>query len=175
MIWVKPRNHQSGRTDHICEVTAWLPLIWSVLKHMQVTQHHDNTFSRGSWTWPPWVICIPDFNHKIGSATHFVLSEVLFLTNFSQEEEMDNLEATPRCNEILETSNCVPIQGGWLTNPTTTEIITVAWRYSVCSLSFPCRNSYAESFSIILVDKARIAIDFDCFLVGHVTWVHLWQ
>ncbi len=37
-------------------------------------------FSRGLWTWPPWVICASAFNHKIGNAAHSGVSGVLFFT-----------------------------------------------------------------------------------------------
>ncbi len=37
--------------------------------------------TRDLWTWPPWVICAPAFNHKIKNAAHSGVSEVLFVTN----------------------------------------------------------------------------------------------
>ncbi len=94
-------------------------------------------FSRGLWTWPPWVICASPFYHNKGNAAHSGVSEVFFHEVLQVEEttvkEMDNWKAIPRDNVILKISNGVPIQDGWPTDPITTEIIT-----SRCGLTMMC-------------------------------------
>ncbi len=67
----------------------------------------------------PWVIYARTFYHKIGKAAHFWTPTVLFFTKFHKQ--------------ISLISNGAPIQGGWPTDPISTEMITPP-----CGLIMPC-------------------------------------
>ncbi len=120
-------------------------------------------FSRGLWTWPPWVICAPALNHKIGNAAHSGVSEVLFFAKSYKWKKQQWKEWTTG-RLLLET-----MRFWW--SPTVREfkmaarrmwsqkkskLLHLAWQWSNYSLLFPCSISYAESFVICLRNKAYV-------------------
>ncbi len=86
----------------------------SVNTYMELDISKLNNFSRGLWTWPPWVICAPAFNYKIRGFWSFVLHEILQVEE-TTVKEMDNWKVTPRDNVLLKISNSAPISR-WLTD-----------------------------------------------------------
>ncbi len=75
-------------------------------------------------------MCSPAFNHKIGNAAHNEVSGVLFFHKISPveettREEMDNGKAPLRENVFLMIFTGAPIYDGGMTDPITTEIITL--------------------------------------------------
>ncbi len=112
------------------------------------------TFSRGLWTWPPWVICAPAFNHKVGNAAHSGVSKVLFFTkSYKWKTQRWKKWITGRL--LLETMHFwgALIQNGWPTDPFTTEIktsrcgLTISWLFSGISLQQFLRWMFRNMFN----------------------------
>ncbi len=94
--------------------------------------------SRGLWTWPPWVICAPAFNQKIGTAAQSGVSEALFFTkSYKWKKQRWKKWTTGRLfretMRFWRSTTVRQFHDGWLTNPITTEIIT-----SRCGLTLTC-------------------------------------
>ncbi len=105
-------------------------------------------------TWPPLMICVPKFNHKIGNATHPGNSGDLCFTKSHKWNKQQWSKWTTR----LYSSKGAPIQGRWSKNLTTTEILkilNVAWRWSVCSLLFSCNYSIVCGIKLIFIHMQR--------------------
>ncbi len=121
------------------------------------------TFSRGLWTWPPWVICAPAFNHKIGNAAHSGVSEDLFFTKSYKwkKRRWEKLTTGRLLLEIMcfwRPPMVRQFQDGWprMRAQQKFKPLDVAWQCPDYSLLFPCRISFAESFVACLRNKAYV-------------------
>ncbi len=146
----------------ICEITVrhrWGALESQYAKQKLCSHCSLNYFSRGLWTWPPWVICAPSLNHKIGIAAHSGISEVLFFTK-SHKWKKQRWKKLTTGGQFRETVCFWTIQEGWPTDPITTEIITsqcgltMSWLFSVISLQqlhrWKFRNMFMEYSTCLL-------------------------
>ncbi len=118
--------------------------------------------SRGLCTWPPWVICAPASNHKIGNVAY---SGVLLFTKSYKWKNQRWMKWTN--GRLLRETMCFwrsptlrQFQDDWPTDPITAEIITsqcgltTFWLFSVISL----QQFLVESFVIYLRNKPRVYI-----------------
>ncbi len=124
---------------------------------------------RGLWTWPPWVICAPAFNHKIGNAAHSGVSEVLLFTkSYMWKKQRWKKWKTGRL--LLETMRFwraptvrqfkMGARRMWTQQKL--KILDVAWQCPDYSLLFPCSISFAESFGI----KHMLTLLYNCAVIG---------
>ncbi len=103
--------------------------------------------------WPPWVICTPAFNHKIGNAAHSGVSEVLFFTKSYKWKEQ-RLEKWTTGRLLLEimyfwrspTVCKFKMAGRRKRAQQKFKLLHVVWQCPDYSLVFPCSISFAESF-----------------------------
>ncbi len=121
-------------------------------KHLPVTHPGQSSTQpwNGLWTWPPWLICAPAFNHKIRNAAHSGVSEVVSFTKSYKWKK----QRWKNWTTILKIPNGAPIQDGWATDPITTEIIPsryslkMIYLFSVISmqqfLRWKFRNMFTE-------------------------------
>ncbi len=132
-------------------------------RHLPAISHFHSLLSRGLWTWSPWVICSPAFNHKIGNAAHSGVSEVLFFTK-SYKWNKRRWEKWTTGRLLLEIMcfwrppTVRQFQDGWprMRAQQKCKLLNVAWQCPDYSLSFPCSISFAESFVACLRNKAYI-------------------
>ncbi len=122
-----------------------------------------SNISRGLWTWPPWVICAPAFNHIVGKAAHSGVSEVLLFTkSYKWKKQRWKRWTTGR---LLLEITC------FLRSPTVrqfkmadrlmraeqkSDLLDVAWQCPDYSLLFPCSISFVESSVTCLRNKAHL-------------------
>ncbi len=109
-------------------------------------------FWRGLWTWPPWVICAPAFNHKLRKFSTFRgFSEIVFLKKPHKRTEelrigqwkgyyMEHCGSKLPNRRINSKWNCKRPNNS-LMRPTI-----------VLPLFFPCRNFCAENFVIFFYE-----------------------
>ncbi len=98
-------------------------------------------FSRGLWTWPPWVICASAFNHKIGNAAHSGVSEVLLFTkSYKWKKKQCNKWTTGRL--LLES-----MRFWWF--PTVRQFKMAARRMWAQFETSPCGLTMVLLFSVI--------------------------
>ncbi len=121
-------------------------------------------FSRGLWTWPPWVICAPTFNHKIGNAAHSGVSEVLFFTkSYKWKKQQWKKWTTGRL--LLETMHFwrspmvrqFKMVARRLWAQQKLKLLDVAWQWSNYSLLFPRSILFTEIFVTGLRNKAYVS------------------
>ncbi len=121
------------------------------------------SLSRGPWTWPPWVIFAPAFNHKIGNAAHSRVSEVLRFTTSYKWKKQRRKKWTAR-RLLLETMRFwrsrtmrrfkMAARRMWAQQKL--KLLDVAWQCPDYSLLFPCNISFAKSFITCLRNKAYV-------------------
>ncbi len=138
--------------------------ILSVRSEIGVREILENFFfSRGPWTWPPWVICAPAFNHKIENAAHSGVSEVLFFTKSytCKKRRWEKWTAGGLLLEIMyfwRPPTVRQFQDGWprMRAQQKWKLLDVAWQCPDYSLLFPCSISFAEIFVTCLRTKAHV-------------------
>ncbi len=120
--------------------------------------------SRGLWTWPPWVICVPTFNHKIRNATHPGVSEVLLFTkSYKWKKQQWKKWTTERL--LLETMHFwrspmvrqFKMVARRLWTQQKLKLHDVASQWSNYSLLFPRSILFAEIFVTCLRNKAYVS------------------
>ncbi len=152
--------------------TACTPLYCAlVLPHLEYAMEANahtlradiSQHSRGLWTWPPWVICAPAFNHKIGNAAHSGISEVLFFTksNMWKKRRWEKWTTGRLLLEIMcswRPPTVRQFHDGWpqMRAQQKLKLLDVAWQCPDYSLLFPCSISFAESFVTCLRNKAYV-------------------
>ncbi len=129
----------------------------TLLIQTPVTRHMKKTIWHGLWTWPPWVICAPAFNHKLKSfCIYRGFSYIFFLRKLHKRTEEIrianakastwNIEAQVLPNR--RTNSKLP-NGGWNSKKPNNSLM---WPTTVLSLFFPCRNFCAENFVIFFYE-----------------------
>ncbi len=119
-------------------------------------------FSRGLWTWSPWMICAPTFNHKIGNAAYPIVSEVLFFTksyNWKKQQwkkwKTGRLLLETMCFWRSPTVRQFKMAGRRMRAKHKLTLLDVAWQCPDQSMLFPCSISFAEGFVTCLRNKAH--------------------
>ncbi len=147
---------------------------------------HD-TIWRGLWTWPPWVICAPAFNHKLKKfCIYRGFSKIVFFRKphkWTGELRTGQRKVTPMDHCATEThqlANQFKMVGRWIKSQETQLLLDVVQHCSV--LVFPMQKFLCRKFrDFTLRNKALVylptyknhqVLDLSLCWTSHFTIMH---
>ncbi len=120
-----------------------MPFWWTFSERLR-----NLIFWRGLWTWPPWVICTPAFNHKLKK--YWIYRGFFwncFLRETSQEDGINKNWTMKKLLHGKMSLRNSPTDDEWNSKRPNNSLL---WLATNLCLFFPCRNC-AENFAFSLL------------------------